>query len=593
MAALLPSPRHEQLWAEARATILYVENFELIESQLAYGAAGPNTSPFQHFWSLSVQGQFYLVWPVVAVIAVLIAKWLRVSAARVMAILAGAILVLSMGFAIYVGSYNQDESYLMTATRAWQLAFGALLALSISRLRITGSWRKVAGWLGILLIVSCGFVLDGAQLFPSPWALWPLLGLALVLISAGPAGGHEDPTGYATRFLASPLFAWIGDRAYSLYLWHWPLLIVYVQVRQIEEVSFLDGVIVLGATFVLAWLTHRFIETPLQGITKRPATRGLRSDAGAVLAGVSSMVVLALVMTALPAEGRAGSTSTLDPGDELHPGAAQYFLTTQVPEAEVFPAPEDANMYRQEYLGKGCAQKMGEDPGTDVVTVCEDEDAPEEPTATVVLAGGSHAGHYQGAFETLARKHGWEVLVVIKSSCLFGWETRPDQEMCGAWNSNFIEWLGDNDVDLVVTAGTRQDADHDTEYIVDDAPLWWERIAGTGTDLLLLRGTPRHYRSMPECLAEGGTPQECGPSKSKFLEDNPLESLNLGDRVRTMDLTKYICPRMEEPEYENCDAVVGNVLVSFDNSHFSTPFSESLAPAIEAELMSSFPSMLK
>src|SRR5699024_248264 len=127
---VLPATQHRQLWAEARATLLYFENFELINSQLAYGAAGPETSPFQHFWSLSVQGQFYLLWPVVAVVAVFIAKKVNTSAAQVMAILATTIFVVSFGYAIYVGGFNQDEAYLMTTTRAWQLAFGALLALA-------------------------------------------------------------------------------------------------------------------------------------------------------------------------------------------------------------------------------------------------------------------------------------------------------------------------------------------------------------------------------------------------------------------------------------------------------------------------------
>src|SRR5699024_121621 len=125
--AISPTTQHRQLWAEARASLLYFENFELINSQLAYGAAGPETSPFQHFWSLSVQGQFYIVWPVIAILSVVIAKRLRTSAARVMGLLIGLVFIASLIYAMYVGSYNQDEAYLMTTTRAWQLAFGGLL----------------------------------------------------------------------------------------------------------------------------------------------------------------------------------------------------------------------------------------------------------------------------------------------------------------------------------------------------------------------------------------------------------------------------------------------------------------------------------
>src|SRR5699024_2294830 len=130
---------------EARASLLYFENLELINSQLAYGAAGPETSPFQHVWSLSVQGQFYIIWPVIAIIAVMIAKKLRTSAAKVMGILIGVIFIASFVYAINVGSYIQDVNYLMSITRAWQLAFGGLLALAGGTIRLPQRWRAPAG----------------------------------------------------------------------------------------------------------------------------------------------------------------------------------------------------------------------------------------------------------------------------------------------------------------------------------------------------------------------------------------------------------------------------------------------------------------
>src|SRR5699024_6346415 len=141
------------------ASLLYFENFELINSQLDYGAAGPETSPFQHFWSLSVQGQFYILWPIIAIVAVLIAKRLHKSAAGVMAVLIGSVFVISYAYAVYVVSYNQDEAYLMTTTRAWQLAFGGLLALAGGTIRLPQRLRMPAGWLGLAMIASTGFLL--------------------------------------------------------------------------------------------------------------------------------------------------------------------------------------------------------------------------------------------------------------------------------------------------------------------------------------------------------------------------------------------------------------------------------------------------
>lgn len=596
VAGLIISPATEsrQLWREARATLLYFENFELINSRLAYGAAGPETSPFQHFWSLSVQGQFYLIWPIVAVLSVILAKKSQTSAARIMTILAGLILVASFIYAVYVGNYNQDEAYLMTSTRAWQLAFGALLALAGGAIRLPRSLRLPLGWAGVGLVVTCGFILDGAQLFPGPWALWPLVGFALVLISAGPTGGNNDPKGFATSFLANRPLSWIGDHAYGLYLWHWPLLIFYMEIRDRDAIGPRGAVVVLAVTVILAILMYRYIEQPLQRVTKKPRKQGIWKNKPTVILGIATMSIAALGTTVLSPNAPTLQSTYGDLDPKQYPGAAVHTVSEVPPAVDIFPAPEDAREYRQEYAKRGCEQKMGENPGTDEIKVCDDLGAPEDSTATIVLAGGSHAGHFEEAFKTLGKKYNWEVLVVLKPACVFGGEEYENQSMCGSWNDNFVDWLTQNDIDLVVTPGTRHISGPDEERIENAAPKWWDKISSTGTDLLLIRGTPRKDGTpIPECLAEGGTYQECGASKLEFVKRNPLAAMDLPANVRTIDLTEYVCPAINDDTAENCDAVVGNVLGWFDGSHFTTPFSQSLAPGIEKEMQESVPHLVR
>ena len=596
MIGLLVSPvtKHSQLWAEARASLLYLENFELINSQLAYGAAGPETSPFQHFWSLSVQGQFYIVWPVIAIIAVVIAKRLRTSAAKVMSILIGVVFVASFVYAMYVGSYNQDEAYLMTPTRAWQLAFGGLLALAGGTIRLPQQLRAPAGWLGLALIVSTGFVLDGAQLFPGPWALYPLAGLTLVLIAAGPSGGNNDPKYTATRFLSNKPLAWIGNHAYGLYLWHWPLLIYYLEIRNREAIGWRGALIILAVTVVLAILSYRYVERPLERVSQQPKAVRVRRNRSAVAFGASVLVVGAITTTALaPPQGELKTNyEGLDP--DVYPGATQAFNDEPVPSAEPFPPIEDAQSYRPEYIARECQQKAGQNPGTGEVTVCEDENKPEQPTATVVLAGGSHAGHLEAAFKTLGDKYGWEVLIVTKSSCVFGLEEHGEQERCGEWNHNFIDWLDENPVDLVVTPSTRlPNSGTGPEYLFEAAPAWWEKITGTGTELLLVRGMPRQSDDAPECLAEGGSSLECGPSKEGYAGTDPLLEMDLPEGAHPIDVVDSVCPNINNPDVAHCDAVVGNILVSYDNHHLTTPFSQSLAPSFEDEMQDLVPHLLR
>ena len=589
-----PVTQHSQLWAEARASLLYFENFELINSQLAYGAAGPETSPFQHFWSLSVQGQFYIVWPVLAMVAVFIARRMRTSAARVMAVLIGIVFVTSFIYAIYVGSFNQEEAYLMTTTRAWQLAFGGLLALAGGLIRLPSPLRSPAGWVGLALIVSCGFVLEGAQLFPGPWALWPIAGLTLIFMAAGPTGGHDDPKWSATKFLSNKPLAWIGDHAYGLYLWHWPLLIFYMEIRDREAIGIRGALVILAATVVLAMLTYRYVESPLKGLPQRNSHRTKVLNRKTVTYAAATLVIAGLAMSSFTTNTADIDVAYGNLDQDSYPGAAQYFMETHPAYTEPFPSIDEADQYRPQYALNGCGQTLGNDPGTDEIIYCEDDQAPEQPTATIVLAGGSHAGHLEDAFKAVGTKYGWEVLVVVKSSCVFGLEEKDGQTMCGEWNENFVTWLDQHDVDLVVTPSTRLDREGaETEYVYDAAPSWWERISATNTDLMLVRGTPRAEQDIPECLAEGNSSQECGPPTNRFAGTDPLRSMDLPENVYPVDVNPYVCPQLSTDNANRCDAVVGNILVWRDKHHFTTPFSQSLALGFETEMREAVPHLVR
>lgn len=364
-----------------------------------------------------------------------------------------------------------------------------------------------------------------------------------------------------------------------------------MEIRGREEIGVRGAVFILVISTILAMIMNRFIERPLQKATKKAnSTPRSKRNKATVAVGSTLLMIAGIGTTAFapkPPDVEAGFENL---EADLYPGAAAYFLGDDLPEAPVFPPLADVSTYTPDYNKRGCSQKSGQNPGTDEVLVCEDENAPENPSATIVLAGGSHAGHLEAAFKNLGQAYGWEVLIVTKSSCVFGWEERPDQSVCGQWNENFVEWLTVRDVDLVVTPGTRLDS---PEYILDAAPLWWQKIADTGTDLLLVRGTPRGSLNIPECLADGGTSQECGPSKDRFAQENPLLNIELPDNVYPIDMTEYVCPQINNSDVPNCDAIVGNIIVWFDSHHLSKPFSHSLAVGFEEEMKSTLPHLFR
>lgn len=181
---LVPSPQLSQLAREILASALYYENWELISSQLSYAAAGPSTSPLQHFWSLAVQGQFFAVWPIVFAIATAILVRSRLHTRTALLILVLGSTLLSAWYAFTLVQFDQQTAYFSTFTRFWELGAGALLAFLPPRLHLPRLMREALAWSGIGMIISSGFILDGAQLFPGPAALWPVLATLFVILGA-------------------------------------------------------------------------------------------------------------------------------------------------------------------------------------------------------------------------------------------------------------------------------------------------------------------------------------------------------------------------------------------------------------------------
>lgn len=590
---VLPSTQRNQLLAESRASLLYFENLELVNSQLAYGAAGPDTSPFQHFWSLSVQGQFYLLWPLVAVIAVLIARALKVPAARVMAVLVIVIIGASLARAIVVGGYDQDAAYLLSIPRYWELAFGGLLALAVSRVRLPRWSRTWSCWLGLGLMVSCGFVLDGGQLFPGPWALWPLLGLALVVFATAPTGDQQTArnasqdsatevpaAGAASRLLSGRVLGWVGNHAYGLYLWHWPLLIYYLEIRDRDSVGLLGGMGILALATVLAMAMHRWIEQPLAALPGRHAPqRAKRVNIVVIATTAAALVVGGGVATAANQPEEPLATVFEDWDWDTYPGAkATVDDAPAPPEAEFVPAVDQLADDSPEVYDWGCVQSYRHDPGTGEVLVCEDPEKPANPTATVALAGGSHSVMWSPAVRALAAEYGWELLVVNKSGCVFNTMTAEENGTCPAWNDNFIDWVDERSVDLVITPGTRAMRRPDSEMIEKGAPDRWQQITDAGAELLLVRGTPRLEEKAADCLASGKDATECGADPDQMSAQNPLETVDLPEGTHTIDVGEYVCPGLREAEV--CPAVVGNVAVWNDQSHLSTTYVRTMTPIL-------------
>ena len=378
-ATLVPASRRSATFGEIVASVLYVENWALASKSVDYLAREEGSSPVQHFWAMSIQGQFYIIWFVVFLVAVSLGVHRIRTTLRV---LLGVLFVGSLGYSVYLTNLDQPLAYFHTGTRVWEFAAGGLLALAISRIdKIPPRLAAPLGWVGLGLIVSCGLVLQVSELFPGWVALWPVVGGILVLASGSAAG-----RGTVARLLGSRPFVTIGGMSYAIYLWHWPILVLYLA-RTGEPVAALGpGLAIVAITIVLAYLTTRFVEKPVREAT--PSSRPSRGYAVA-LTVVAALLVAGGTLAArtepaaevpvaeIDVEHYPGPTAVVDGWDEV----PSSYEKPPLPDLAV------AKRARADVYDLGCHV------GTTVSDLETCSFGDPDGDVTIMLLGGSHSAH--------------------------------------------------------------------------------------------------------------------------------------------------------------------------------------------------------
>ena len=253
----------ETQWAttahEVIAAAMYVENWQLARSSVDYLAAENAASPVQHFWSLSVEEQFYLVWPVLMLLLVALSRRRGWRTGAVVSAGLGVVVAASLAFSVTATVAEPASAYFITPTRIWELGVGALLAIAAAgagpRLSATPGWlRALLAWAGLGAILVAALRYTGATPFPGWQAALPVLGAAAVI------GARAGETGASpVRLLALRPVQLLGDISYSVYLWHWPMVVLVPYVSG-SHLGRLDKAAIILVTAVLAWLSKTYVE---------------------------------------------------------------------------------------------------------------------------------------------------------------------------------------------------------------------------------------------------------------------------------------------------------------------------------------------
>ena len=532
----------------ARAVALSAGNYEFARTAVDYFSSSAN--PLLHTWSLAVEEQFYVVWPLLFLFVGAVAERRLLAAFAIAA-------VLSFAASLWLTHVAQPWAFFGMPTRIWELALGGMLALVLRPAGDRDARRGLA--LQVVALAAIAFAVityDRATPYPGVAALVPALAAAALLV-----GGVWAPASAPSCALAVPPLRWLGRLSYAWYLWHWPLVGIGAVLDQ--DIGVAGRLVWSAVALGLAWLTHRYIEGSARGgRLSRIPTEWL---APAALA-VSVAAALAAHGALRLAERRVAA------GDQ-----------------RVFAAA------RLDRMRHDCWATTVDD----VKGPCELGD--RGSSTVVMLLGDSHAEHWLAGLDRAGRERGWKIVAMVKGGCpvadmpeLMNARLKRYYHECTRYREAMLQRI----VAARPAAVILSSWDH---YIPPDGagsdwqvtPEMWrrglrrtyERLAGAGLPVVAIRGTPRAWFDVPACLSRraAGLPfaQPCTYDRARSLAPAAIAAQAAAARglpIRFVDMNDQICASHE------CGVVRNGVVVFTDDNHLTASFSRSLAPVLGARI---------
>jgi peptidoglycan/LPS O-acetylase OafA/YrhL len=562
---------------EIAASTLYVENWFLALNSTDYLANSGDPTMVQHYWSLSLEEQFYVMWPLLILLAVWLGlRFLRGRRRGAVVAVLGIVTVASFAYCVSSTFANPAPAYFVTFGRMWEFGIGALIAL-VPSLRVHNRWGSfVLGWAGILALLYTAFRFDGQTVFPGAAALLPALGAAAVI-----AASNTERWWYPTRVLSIRPAQFVGDISYSLYLWHWPLIVIAPSVP-FWGLTIYHRVALLAICFVLAWLTKRYVEDPVRRwkvLTRRPARTSLWASLVAMVLVVGTAGAAWAVNAPAYERGVAAIAKV-----RANPPAcfgAQVVLDSSCSGTSfgttILPAPgfagADSPSDKQCFVQLNDARPVSCDYGSNAA------DAPR-----IVLIGDSHAFQLLTTFATLAKDNGWHLTTFFKGAC--PWNATPLSTpgafgaACTQWRSAVASKLTALHADVIFTAALAT-----TPYAgghaaaVSGYRAAWKTETDRGAHVITVVDNPVYETDPNKCLRTHPESACNGARSDVLISSDPLKDAARGvPGVTLLDFTKVYCSST------TCFPVVGGADLYRDQDHLTVTFLNSLAPQYAAAI---------
>ena len=522
---VLPAINRDALGRDLFAAATYISNYLFAWWQNDYQNLNATPSPFIHYWSLAVEEQFYLIWPVLMI-------FLARRGRRAVFSGTAVITMLSLGLSIYQTQSSPILAFYSLPTRAWELGVGALLIFAPAQLLK----QRLLPWLGLSGLLVAAINYNDNTAFPGVNALLPVFATALLMatIPTWPPIFNDLSNNRFTQ--------WLGKISYPLYLWHWPALVLPSSALG-RPLHVIERFACIALTIVLAHLTNRFIEEPLRHIEIAPRRLYLT----ALSTTAVSLAVGSLIMT-----------------------TASSIISTRGVQSYSFDLKEV--MAKPAVYGDNCHVNYGETKSG----YCTYGD--KTSSTTIVLYGDSHAAQWFPALEQLAIQKHFKLISLTKSACPSVDAPRPDQ---GAFKNVHCEKWRENSVARIKSIHPAAVIMSSFQYFTpragyNDRDKWWSEgqkkllnsLKGSSDHLIYLSDTPRPMRDIPSCLASRDSARCDSTEKS-------IVSVVKGFQV--VDPTSWLCSSY-------CPAIIDSIVAYRDASHISVAMARHLLPKLEAAL---------
>ena len=559
----LPSTIFDKTIKETFSSMFYYQNWQLAISNTDYLDANQMKSPFEHYWAMSIQGQFYIIWFILfSGILLLIKKYGLSNGKRLVNVVLGFLFIVSFIYSVYLTAINQPLAYFITFTRVWEFALGGLLCINLSSIKISNIAAEIIGWIGLIGLILTGALFDVSTMFPGYIALWPMTCALLIILS-----GNKETKYGVKNFLSMPIMIKLGGVSFGIYLWHWVLLSFY-KYNISENPGIVAGLLIILLSIALSFVTTKYIETPIRNAKfNKLAFKRI---------GYIALVNILLITGLVSHNQYVKIQDKKAVANKDYPGALSINLDKDKIK-ENKPKPEFANVFDD--LPQSHLDNSNQSMSKSEVKVGK-YGKKKDYKATIALVGSSHSEHWLGAVIKAAEENDYRVINITRSGTRFstGYKKNTLQD---DWVKNVENYLEKaDDIDLVLGHVTASDTENEkTQQQMVDQLLKVKN--NYGIEVMAIRDIPRYDFNVSEELEKHG-------------EKDTIERMNKGNRQLDEAFWEQISneekdlPQFDPSEYFKVNGkyrpIIGNIVVYRDMDHMTNTYSETFGPILGDEI---------